>query len=667
MTQPFVVSLQLKGNGREAVRATSEVRRELEALQRTAANTDIPFRQAAINAAVGVDRASMGNRSQDIKAYGAALDDMRAKYNPLFAAERQHEANLRDIDQALRIGAISTEEHSAAVDRERMAHHAAVAALDGHTFALNQNNRAMARSNAQRTNLLFQLQDIGVSLASGMNPLMVFAQQGSQISMIYGPGEGGLGRALKETGNIAKEAGMSILRFGRGHPIAMAAIAAIVGGFVGMRHEIEETSGVAVSLGDTFMAVFQVVGRYLYDTFRPQIEAVQGFFSWMWDGVVAATKVSVNFMVRSVLVFAEQVRVVHDSIPLMFQIAGEAAANAFIGSIEWLVQKTLEGIDTLIDGVNDFINMFGGDALREALGWDLAIPQLSDPDKPFSLGLKFDIEATQAELAGVGKAYADAVREIAGTDYAGNFFSDVQAQAIANYNNRLEDTDKAARTAASGLKIADDAAKAFKESMDFYRDTFRSFFTDMRQGLSQGQNFWEALGNAGANALDKIADRALGMAADGIFNMIIGAFMPGFGQTGGAWGKGLWGSAIFNAKGNVFASPTLSAFSNQVVDRPTMFAFAKGTGIMGEAGAEAIIPLTRTASGDLGVRMTGDIGMGMSMGGITYAPVNNFYGSTNMGAAEFARLLDERDRRLVENLPGILVDAQRRARMGAAA
>ena len=65
----------------------------------------------------------------------------------------------------------------------------------------------------------------------------------------------------------------------------------------------------------------------------------------------------------------------------------------------------------------------------------------------------------------------------------------------------------------------------------------------------------------------------------------------------------------FNAKGNVYDSPSLSAFSNGIVRNPTMFAFAKGSaGIMGEAGPEAIMPLTRAPDGSLGVRAVGSGG-----------------------------------------------------------
>jgi phage-related minor tail protein len=56
-----------------------------------------------------------------------------------------------------------------------------------------------------------------------------------------------------------------------------------------------------------------------------------------------------------------------------------------------------------------------------------------------------------------------------------------------------------------------------------------------------------------------------------------------------------------SAKGNVFQTPGLSAFSNRIVNQPTLFAFARGAGLMGEAGPEAIMPLRRGPDGRLGV------------------------------------------------------------------
>lgn len=58
---------------------------------------------------------------------------------------------------------------------------------------------------------------------------------------------------------------------------------------------------------------------------------------------------------------------------------------------------------------------------------------------------------------------------------------------------------------------------------------------------------------------------------------------------------------VKSSKGNVFSSPGLSAYSNSIVTSPTVFPFAKGTGLMGEAGPEAILPLERNSKGQLGV------------------------------------------------------------------
>lgn len=69
----------------------------------------------------------------------------------------------------------------------------------------------------------------------------------------------------------------------------------------------------------------------------------------------------------------------------------------------------------------------------------------------------------------------------------------------------------------------------------------------------------------------------------------------------------------FNAKGNVYDSPSLSAYNNGVFQTPQLFAFAKGAGIFGEAGPEAIMPLTRAPNGDLAVRA---VGMPQVSGGV---------------------------------------------------
>ncbi|MEN3257434.1 phage tail tape measure protein [Sodalis endosymbiont of Spalangia cameroni] len=87
----------------------------------------------------------------------------------------------------------------------------------------------------------------------------------------------------------------------------------------------------------------------------------------------------------------------------------------------------------------------------------------------------------------------------------------------------------------------------------------------------------------------------LKMLADILVKM---ALVKGINAASSAMG---YGNLIPNAQGGVYRSPGLSAWSGQLVSRPTLFAFAHGAGLMGEAGPEGIFPLRRGADGKLGV------------------------------------------------------------------
>ena len=96
------------------------------------------------------------------------------------------------------------------------------------------------------------------------------------------------------------------------------------------------------------------------------------------------------------------------------------------------------------------------------------------------------------------------------------------------------------------------------------------------------------------------------------------------------------GEAEANALGGVYGDDSYAAFAkggaftNSIVSSPTFFRFARGggfgTGLMGEAGPEAIMPLTRGADGSLGVSASG-FGMKLQV-------VINNYGSEEVKAEE---------------------------------
>lgn len=82
------------------------------------------------------------------------------------------------------------------------------------------------------------------------------------------------------------------------------------------------------------------------------------------------------------------------------------------------------------------------------------------------------------------------------------------------------------------LERQTEARRRATEDMNFYKSTVSSTVLSLAADLRTGENFWTAFGDAGVRALDKIADRALSMAMDGIWDMIFSAFGGGFGTIG---------------------------------------------------------------------------------------------------------------------------------------
>lgn len=116
--------------------------------------------------------------------------------------------------------------------------------------------------------------------------------------------------------------------------------------------------------------------------------------------------------------------------------------------------------------------------------------------------------------------------------------------------------------------------------------------------------------NFADSVIRDLARIAYEKALAGIFNSVANAY----GLTNSGLGRGtesqMYANSLKSANGNVFSgSSGLSAYSGSIVSKPTMFAFARGAGLMGEAGPEAVLPLTRGKGGKLGVVAQGGGGI----------------------------------------------------------
>ena len=140
----------------------------------------------------------------------------------------------------------------------------------------------------------------------------------------------------------------------------------------------------------------------------------------------------------------------------------------------------------------------------------------------------------------------------------------------------------------------------------------------------------------------KLSDALSGLAQSMINTAYSAAVNPVMNHMGGVLADGL-NSAVSSmmpfADGGAFTQGRVMPFAKGgVVSSPVTFPMRGGTGLMGEAGPEAIMPLSRGADGRLGVRTQGGGSVTVNMN-ITTPNAQSFQRSQGQVASQMARAL----------------------------
>jgi lambda family phage tail tape measure protein len=149
--------------------------------------------------------------------------------------------------------------------------------------------------------------------------------------------------------------------------------------------------------------------------------------------------------------------------------------------------------------------------------------------------------------------------------------------------------------------IAEQMSKSFNDS---FSNAFTGFIAGTDSASKAFSNFATSMiGSIQRILAQKMAETLLSSFITPALSSLGGSFMGLFGSSiSGATAATMGtGPVLAAANGGVFSGPGISAYSGSIVSNPTIFPFAKGTGLMGEAGPEAILPLTRNSKGKLGV------------------------------------------------------------------
>ncbi|WP_460114430.1 phage tail tape measure protein [Pseudomonas sp. H3_G03] len=236
--------------------------------------------------------------------------------------------------------------------------------------------------------------------------------------------------------------------------------------------------------------------------------------------------------------------------------------------------------------------------------------QKSDPSRNMS---EEEFKRKSQALVDANKAATDQIRQ----NYADveNAQGDWTKGATAAWDNYL---DSARNIAGQTKSLFGNAFSSMEDSIVSFAMTGKASFSDFAKSIlaDMARIATRQASSALLGSLVGAAASYLGGSAAGGGNGLAAGSAGATSSNLGASSAGYSNTYFPQAKGGVWSGGVQmfadgGAFTNSIVSKPTAFGMANGkTGVMGEAGEEAIMPLTRTSSGKLGVMAMGGGGAG---------------------------------------------------------
>lgn len=484
------------------------------------------------------------------------------------------------------IGATSplTETLNRGLERTERAVRSTTTALDLETAAVNRstaalrarNSAATASANFNTANVAAQFQDIGVTAAMGMSPMMIALQQGTQLSAALGT------QGLTGTVKMLGAAFASILS-----PVSLLTIGVVALG----------TAGIQALMG---MQKENQTAAEMLEAHQTALEGiVQGYKAA--EDAIDGYAAGLNRLPRSIAVFelnAQFDQIAEDINEVTAQAAkfgnlfvgygsqaeqafgalsrqfaeGEISAEDFYLGLQDVktqlnaVESALSGISVakliaeMEEGALKAVSF--GNAINNLVAQSHALAGLAvDPTlqtyfetqeeekkkakKPRSGGanpidqwagsvtsFQQRIDSQRLELQLMGQSTYEVERQKAAFDLL-NQAKQAGIPITSSITDQINSMSAQYATATTALEQYTEAQREWEQNISFAKGTVNGFLGDLRAGMSDGVLGWDDWANAGVNALNRIADRAMTMAVDGIFDMIFGA---AFGGAGGSMG-----------------------------------------------------------------------------------------------------------------------------------
>ena len=319
-------------------------------------------------------------------------------------------------------------------------------------------------------NLAAQFTDVAVSLQGGQKPLTVLLQQGSTIGAIMGQAGIGVGGLAKQVAGMTGRfllAHPALIAVGVGAGVAMAGLAYFnkevkdggeLTGYVNSlgltQKEMKALGPVGVEMGDVFSGLWKTIsdGLGLDAMFKSlkvwAIDAFEKMLGWGSDAAAGLYAVFVGTY--------NGLKATWSSLPAVIGEAAINAANAGLAGIEALINGSIGALNGLIG----MVNSIAGTSLESFAKVDVGRIANAYSGAGAAAAKAFD-------AAGVA-AFKEAKAGMAAI--GGTLSDNIVGAAKDRFGKKAKELidDRAAKAAgeSGGRKIADEAAKAFKQQFD---------------------------------------------------------------------------------------------------------------------------------------------------------------------------------------------------------
>lgn len=342
--------------------------------------------------------------------------------------------------------------------------------------AAGQYSRAQRQVTAANANIIAQIQDIGVSLAGGQNPLLVMIQQGSQLSYIASTMEGGMKALIATIGRML---------------LAWAPVIAVLGAVwaaldevsdkltedAGLKEyiktlgltdkEVKKLKDTHVTIGDVIKATWQVLSENVLATMGFTTEEIKTFWNDTADKILKFMKYAFIGIGALTVALIRTIAAVVVNIGKIFYNAGIAAKNLFMIGIQALANLVIDAFNGIGGAVNAFTEAAGlGKVVPVLQRIDLGVRGVTDGFMELSEvnPLQYFNEAARNAEANLGKI-GDRAQELARRRLRGQaneIISDRNPRAAGRGRKPAEDKteeNRAKALAAVNLQLDNELAR----------------------------------------------------------------------------------------------------------------------------------------------------------------------------------------------------------------